>query len=510
MSRHLTRRGAALASALLALLVFLPTLPHRFAYDDAITIVENPLVTEHRFAEILVAPYHAGPSQTVPTGLWRPLTTASFALNHALHGLEPAGYHAVNILLHAIATGLLALVAFEGVARLGSREIAGRAALAAGLLFAVHPVHVEAVANVSGRAEPLSAALFLGAILAYLRLRREDGAPSVGGISLAAALAFLSCLAKEHAVTFFLVAAAYEGLRTRSLRKAMRVKALLAIPAVAYVALRFAVLGSLTLGPGAVTFLENPVVGQNFGVRLLTVVAIAGKAAGLLFLPWKLTPDYGYAHTAPVVSPLAFEFVAGAIALLGVGYAVLRLHRRRPEIVFGLALALLPWILVSNLFVTIGTIFGERLLYLPSAGFAIVIGAGFATMRSRRVAGWVGVAVILLASAKTVSWSLAWKDDRALFAAAERTAPESVRVLANLGAELAVRGDLEGAERRLRRAAEIAPTLAAVRINLAGVYLKQGRLDEAESEALEAVRLAPGDRVAAAQLEAVRRARGGG
>jgi len=171
-------------------------------------------------------------------------------------------------------------------------------------------------------------------------------------------------------------------------------------------------------------------------------------------------------------------------------------------------LLLAPWLLVSNLFVTIGTIFGERFLYLPSAGFALVLGgaAASALAASRAPRGWVGaiVLLLLLAAARTSAYAPAWHDDFRLFSAAERAAPRSVRVLSNLGTELALRGELTEAEARLVRAREIAPWVLPVRINLAGVYLNLGRLDEAEAEARAALRIAPDDPVARAQWEVIR------
>ena len=492
-----TPRAAAILSAAVAFALFLPTLRHGFAYDDGITLLENPLVREHRFAQILLAPYHTGPSQTIPTGAYRPLTIASFAAQHAMHGLSPAGYHAGNILLHALVSALAAWVAAAAVRTLGRREAeAGPAALLAGLLFAVHPVHVEAVANVSGRAELLAAACGLGALLAFARARAT-------GWVAGSVLLFLACLAKESAVTLVAPILVWDLLRTRRWRTVW----IASIPVAASLVLRWAVLGSLLTRKDAVTFLENPVVGQGAAVHLMTALAVAGKAAGLLFLPWKLTPDYGFAHTEPATVPWDPAVLAGVVALGGAVYAIAKLWRRRPDAVFGVVLILAPWFLVSNLVITIGTVFGERLLYLPSAGFALVVGAGLASIlagTSRRTAWIVALtAVACLAVLRSATYARAWKDDFALFTAAERTAPRSVRVLSNLGMELAVRGRLEEAERRLVRARDLAPWVVPVRINLAGVYLNLGRLEEAEREAREAVRLAPDDPIALAQLRAV-------
>src|SRR5512139_4132222 len=121
------------AVALLATLPFLGTLGHGFAYDDALN-VSNPLVREHRFGAMWTRPFHVGAEVRSETGAWRPLTTATFAANHAVSGERPATWHAANLALHAGATASLFLLAVA----LG---LPSSAAFVAAALFAVHPVH---------------------------------------------------------------------------------------------------------------------------------------------------------------------------------------------------------------------------------------------------------------------------------------------------------------------------------------------------------------------------------
>lgn len=299
-----------------------------------------------------------------------------------------------------------------------------------------------------------------------------------------------------------------EALRRRTLPEIGRACAVAALPVLVFLALRVGVLGSLTLRDDAVTFLENPVVGQGLPVRWLTALAVVARGAGLLLLPLRLTPDYGFAHLEPVTFLLEPAAVAGIALVVAAAVALVLLPRRRPEAALGLALLVAPWILVSNLFVTIGTIFGERLLYLPSAGFALLLGAASAALavraRARPFLATAGAVVLLFWGWRSVTYAETWKDDLTLFTAAERVAPRSVRVLANLGTELAVRGRLVEAEPRLVRARDLAPWVVPVRINLAGVYLELGRRADAEAEAREAVRLAPNDPIARGQLERTR------
>ena len=157
------RRLAPALAALVAFVVYTNTLSHQFVYDDLSVIVGNPrLHSIANWPEIVTSPWW-------PRGLYRPFTSLTLAANWSLGPGAPFGFHLVNILLHAVATGLVGLLAM--------RLMPVPAALAAALLFAVHPVHVEAVANVVGRAEILATLWVLAAALLYLRygdLAREE------------------------------------------------------------------------------------------------------------------------------------------------------------------------------------------------------------------------------------------------------------------------------------------------------------------------------------------------
>jgi protein O-mannosyl-transferase len=515
---HASRSLLLAIAAAAAIAVYANSLPNGFALDDPAVVAENPLVTSHAFARILIAPYHHGPTQATPTGLYRPLTTLTFAVNHALGGLRPLGYHAVNVALHALVSALVLLLGIE-------LSLAPRAALAGALLFAVHPVHSEAVANVSGRAELLAAAFFLGALLVFARGREQNGRLRGGPLAGAAALSLLAMLSKEHAVTFVGVAAAWELLMRREpdmsvpafLRtrrpELLRTFSVLLLPVFAYLAARAAVMGTLLLPASAVTPIENPAVGLPLLERWATALAAAGRYAKVLLFPRTLSPDYSFAEISPVRSLLDPWLLAGAACALALAIALVAAWRRSRPLAMLILLALLPFSVVSNFPFTIGTILAERLAYLPSVGLCVLAGAVWplAVRRAgRRTAGALGAIVLLAASARTFAANLAWRDDLALYSHAITAAPRSVRVLGNLAVELATRGRLEEATPLLERAVALAPDFAPNRINLAGVLLKQGRLDAAEVEIRHVLDRDPGDAVALAQLRAIRaqRARG--
>ncbi|MBN3286265.1 TMTC2 protein, partial [Polyodon spathula] len=136
---------------------------------------------------------------------YRPLCTLSFRLNHALGGLEPWGYHLVNILLHCSVTGL-----FTRLSRLLLGG--GHWTLMAGLLFASHPVHTEAVAGIVGRADVGAALFFLLSLLCYMRYcsLRGHSAHCLPWLLGSFACAACSMLWKEQGVTVLAISAVYD------------------------------------------------------------------------------------------------------------------------------------------------------------------------------------------------------------------------------------------------------------------------------------------------------------
>ena len=488
--------------ALTAALLYLPTVRFGFVYDDATVVETHPQVTGQEWGEIFVSPYHVGADVRVPTGAYRPLTIASLAANHAATGMQAWSYHLVNVLLHALAAALILVLAAD-------RGVTPGAAFVGALAFAVHPVHVEAVANVAGRAELLSTALALFSLVAYERTRFAASALLLGA----------AVFAKENVVTILGVIALWEALRPSHvrfrLRDRMRSAALplaaAALPIAAYLAARFAVLGGIALAPGSVTSIENPVVGLSPLAHAATVLAVFGRAASLILTPIRLSPDYGYAEIAPQTSLIEPGPLFGVVLLAGALLAIAYCWRRAPRVAFLLGSVLVTYAIVSNAFVLIGTVLGDRLMYLPSVFACILFGlaASAAAGRVGRRAAAVGVGVALVTlAARSAIYAAAWRDDATLFEYAARVTPRSVRALGGWGGVLAQQGRLDEARAVLDRAVAIAPDFIPNRLNRGAAALSAGDLDAAAADARRVLELDPGNAVATRQLAAIaRRAR---
>lgn len=478
MGANPTGWRARVAVVLAALVPYLSALGDGFAFDDAGLILRSESVRAFDLPVLLGADYWAGFDDR-HSGLYRPLTSLSFAVDYRLGGGTPVVFHATNLLLHA-ACALLALELFAGLVGRG-------AALAGALLFAVHPAHSEAVIAIAGRADLLSTLCLLAALERSLAARRREGR----GWWWSAPLLATGMVCKEQAVVLPGLLLALDGFLGPGGRPRGRWREyglqLLAIGAV--LGLRCAVLGGW--GQPEVDPLDNPLAAMTWPLRAVNALAVLGRYGALLAFPQPLSADYSFA-----AFPLAQELVAAqlvaALAVLAVAAATVRAFLRRPAPwslgVLWAGLALAP---VANLAVPIGTIMAERLLYLPSAGAALAAGAILAPGR-RRVRTASGAVLLLLA---TLAWQRGgdWRDDETLFGSVLAAYPRSAKAHHGLGAALADRGQLDGAIAHYRRAIAIYPGYAVAHYNLGRVRLALGQYESARTGFAEAARLRPLD-----------------
>ncbi len=372
-----------------ALVVYVGALWNRWAWDDVPIIYYNPLLlSPSALWRAFGAPYW--PAQ-LGGGLYRPLTIATYALD--VRSGSVAWFHAVNLLWHAGAS--------VAVAALARRLDGDRAAYVAGILFAVHPVHVEAVANIVGRAE-LMAALF--AILSVYAALVQDAV----GWSLAALVCGL--LSKENAaVVPALVAWGWAlGLRRPGWRRMAVYVSGWAALALIYGFVRWTVLHPFA----RISSLAAVFVGANPLEVRLTAVAAFADVSRLLLLPLTLRVDYSPAERTLVRAVTDPRFLAGlACAIVWLALIVAAVRRVRRVEAFGLGwigIALLP---VSNLLFPVGVLLAERTFYLPSAGLALAVGVWLPRVAPRR---WVsGLAILALAGGVRAALRVpVWRDDQ--------------------------------------------------------------------------------------------------
>lgn len=468
-------RLAPLLVFTIACAVFAQSVAYGFAGDDLSGIRDRVLFHDLRnWQEILTSSWW-------PHALYRPLTGLSLALNWVLAGGHPGVFHAVNLVLHGIVSVLVYRLA---------RELFGQAAgLAAGLLFAVHPVHVEPVVNLVGRAEVLSALFGLGAVLLYRwDGQLADAADQGSWRRLTATLGTLVCIvlalgAKESAFAvpgLLLSMDWYEAaVGNRRLGDVVRRHSALWVIAlaicVAWLFLRARIVQDLT-GLEAAPGLEF----QGLAGRAVIMLPMTLEYARLLFFPARLSVEYS-PNFVPVSTELTLRGVAGAVLVLGAAILALVTRRRAPAIGLGVGWLAATLIIICNVLVPTGVLVAERTLYLASVGAVLLLAWVFGEVFRRAPSAAIAGLCFTVAGGglRTVTRNPIWRDNDTYMHAMVSDAPGSFRAEWT-EAEFARReGDLRGAEAHLRRAVQIHPLGWHVWRNLATLMYLEGRYPEA-------------------------------
>jgi len=479
--------------ALVAVCVHGRAFENGFALDDIRLVESNPAIASlARIPRLFLEPYWNTPGEHY--GLYRPLTIASLALDRAIFGPGPVGFHLVNVLLHA---GVAAL-AWMTLRRVGTHY--GTALLGAGV-FAVLPVHTEAVANVAGRAELLAALFVLAAWIAHRRAA-EAGATAPRWRAGAALCYLAAVFSKESAILAPVVFFADDALRGgEPLSRRARNAAGYALALGAMLALRAAALGVHQTAEATIA-LDNPAAAAGAWPRVATALWVQLKYALLCVAPRHLVSDYSL-DAIPVARSLADpRAAAGAAFVAALGLAGWWGWRHSRPV----AIAVLIWVgfflPTANIAFPTGTIMAERLAYLPSLGFCLAVGHLGAAFAARSAPGaWartrrIGVAVlaigaVLAFSARTWARVPDWKDNFTLAMADVATMPRSAKLQAGAGMFLADAGRMTEAEAHLRLAVEIYPDYAQMHYNLAVVLARRGARSEAIDHLRRAIELAP-------------------
>ncbi|XP_030221030.1 protein O-mannosyl-transferase TMTC2 isoform X1 [Gadus morhua] len=567
---------AELVCGVVAVLLYVNTLGADFCYDDSRAIKTNQdLLPETPWANIFYDDFwgtlltHSGSHKS-----YRPLCTLSFRLNHALGGLDPRGYHLVNVAFHGAVTGLFTLLA---------RLLLGRGpwSLLAGLLFASHPVHTEAVAGVVGRADMGAALFFLLSLLCYVRhcgLRGREG-PRGPGVWLLGSLGLAACsmLWKEQGVTVLAVSALYElcvfhRLTLRQvvtlLYKRKNIHLLLNVFLLAAWGAVLLVCRLYWMGnkPPNFSNSDNPAADSpSLLTRTLTFFYLPSVNVWLLLCPDTLSFDWSM-DALPLIRSVAdwrnlqtLAFYSGLLALAWFGLRTRpqkakgketngkaqctsngrnghsnsnghgyhcgdqeQANHQHPEaphassaqngtrtphhagtllpttenvVVLSLGLMAVPFLPATNLFFYVGFVVAERVLYIPSMGFCLLVAVGMRSLYVRvprrgyrTVLLGCSAALVLMFGVRTMLRNRDWRNEEMLYKSGIYVNP--AKAWGNLGNVLKNQGKMEEAEQAYRNALYYRRNMADMLYNL-GLLLQE---NSKPSEALHYYKLAIGSR----------------
>ena len=424
-----------------AVLLYANTFGHEFTQDDAIAIYKNQFTTKglSGLSDIFTKDTFYGffggdKSNLVSGGRYRPLTLAYFAILYELFGDNALAYHFSSVLMYSL---LCTLLYFLFLKLLPFKKKSSNLfwAIISTLTFLMHPIHTEVVANVKGLDEIWS--LGFGLLAMHLTLKYVDS-EKITFLVLSIPTLILGILSKENAISFIaIIPLTVLFFRKTEFVQKWKIAMALLLTLLTYMVIRVSVIG-FGFGDPPSEMMNNPFIKMVDGAyypfsineKWATIIYGLGKYVGLLFFPHPLTHDYYPRHFDVMTFNDPEVILAMIINLMIIAFAILDFKRKKLTS-FSSLFYLISIVLTSNIIFPIGTHLSERFLFMPSVGFAILIGSFFISLSKRWNTKWVfGVwlIMILLFALKTIDRNKVWQSDFRLFTTDVNVSPNSAKV----------------------------------------------------------------------------------
>ena len=469
---------------LLAIAVYLPSFNSGFTLDDVPIIKENTNMRSlNRLPAIWTSHYWSGKLDATDTGLYRPLTLTTYNLQYVLHGEQSEPFHILNILLH----GLVCFVLMKFISLVFKDS---QLMVLGGILFAIHPLHTEAICGIVGRAELLAGLFILTAGISYHHWRKTGQWKWMLWLLLST---FAAIASKEHG--FMLPAIIglqelYYRYTWKNYSWSERSK-WIGIGGVTVMAVIMFIYRSSVTGPPVPHELWDGVSTAN---RLATSIKISGEYIGMHIFPWTLSADY-WTGEAPIVGWNNGRVWLSLIIIITLLVVAILWRKKNPVMAWGLFFFFLTLLPVSNFLFAAGFIKAERILYIPSIGLIIAMSAGLVKLINTSKLKWMALSFAglfaLFFIVRTWLRNYDWKDNYALATATLKTAPDSPRMNNMMGLEMRAQGRKEETLKYFEKAVQLNPKHIPALVNLGTEYRNLNRLPEAAATLEQALALAP-------------------
>ncbi|XP_018332006.1 transmembrane and TPR repeat-containing protein CG4050 [Agrilus planipennis] len=485
-----------------------------FVFDDISAIKDNRDLRTHTplvnifFNDFWGTPMHKEQSHKS----YRPLTVLTFRWNYYFQQLEPLGYHLVNVVFHAV----VCLLYF----RLCSIFLSEMSSFMAAMLFTVHPIHTEAVTGVVGRAETLSSVFFILAFLVYNKAAKQKKSTGWRYMGLCTLCVAMAMLCKEQGITVTGVCAVYEIFALQkvqfsdikhTLKVALTGKTpfhlpwssdatkrllLLAFTTLCLLFVRLQVMGAQL---PVFTRFDNPASVSPTPTRQLTYNYLISLNLWLLLFPCDLCCDWTMG-TVPLIEslldPRNLGTLIGYIFIATFAWTAFTSENRQKAVVLimGLALMALPFLPASNLFFPVGFVVAERVLYMPSMGFCLLIAYGLnciSQRKSKRLAGLIFVLLLITHGCKTYLRNWDWETEYSIFVSGLKVNQRNAKLFNNVGHALESQGNYKEALKYFHTAVSVQEDDVGAYINVGRTYNHLKMFKEAEEAYLKAKSLLP-------------------
>ncbi len=441
-------RWAYLVIFLLTLAIYGNTFKNKYALDDAIVITQNEF-TKQGFKGIKAiftnesfTGFFGKKKNLVAGGRYRPLSIATFAVEYQFFGLNPSISHIINVVLYAF-TGFFVFLIFFSLVDDQKRSWWFSTAFLTAVLFVIHPVHTEVVANIKGRDEILALLFSLIALqcaLLYLRRKRNYW------LFFSSIALFLGMLSKENAAVFLLlIPLTIYFFTSSSYKKTGIIFVSLLIPFLIFLVIRQSVVGSLS-SPPSHELMNNPFLHATSSERYATIFYTLGLYIKLLVFPQPLTFDY-YPYQIALQHWDNFFVIVPFLGYLFLIILAALLFRSKNPVSFGIIFYLAALLPVSNLLFPVGTFMNERFIYMSSLGFLLIAGLMLHRIfENEKISAKYLVLVLMVPLMgfyvwKTVTRNKVWKDDYTLFTTDVKTSSNSAKSNCSAGGALIERAE---------------------------------------------------------------------
>ncbi len=494
------KAGALIFAVAFAL--YLPVINYDYILDDKIVISENDFVQEGigGIWDILSTESfegYFGEHQSLVVGSrYRPLSIATFAIEYELFGLNPVTGHIGNGLLYGLSCLLIFRLMFFFFRKKEPADTRWFLSIPfiASLLFALHPLHTEVVANIKGRDEIMA---LMGALAAlYLSIRYFDRF-QIKWLIAATVVFFLGLMAKENVITFLaVIPLALYFFTDRPIWRQLPLMGGLLLATAGYLFIRYQVVGYLLSSGVEVTqLMNNPFVEMNTAQQYATITLTLGKYIQLLFVPWPLSHDY-YPYAIAIQEWINPAVLLSALLYIGMAFYAIYGLRKKDLVAFWFWYYLATISIVSNVLFPVGTFMNERFVYMSSLAFCALL----PWMLLRKIPNYfeqvgkvrnisIGVLALVMVSYTVIVLDRLpdWKSPMALNASAVKTNPNSARANLFYGTanfnKYREETDREKrnmylnvAEHHFKRALEIHPTYSSALNMRAGVAAERYRM----------------------------------
>jgi tetratricopeptide (TPR) repeat protein len=462
------------------LIVYANCLGNGYAYDDDVLVNFNPMIESLRNIPEIFRKGFWEQYTGQGSARYRPLFFVSLALEYALWGYHAWGYHLTNVLMHGVNSVLLFVLARRyGVGRME----AGIAAV----IFAVHPVHTEAVANITGRLEVMGT-LFCG--LTWLVWKGKSGVTEWWRAGLAVVFFLCALLTKENFAVFPAVMLLADVLATRDRTtwgerfKGILPYAVFSLGLLAYLGLR-RLSGEAYNAPvptqfamGKLTFLE----------RCWTMAGASLEWYRLMIVGYPLRPIYDHFNLPTLRGP-NLRSIIGLVVLGGIVVWAIISWKKRPVVTFGIGMWFILLSIVSNIIFPISVFLAERWLYFPLAGYCLVVGfalhwmarrfrVGAAQFSGETIAAGIGISLLIGYAGGTIYRNPDWNSSLSLFLRMTETDPGHPEGFYWVGTIIAAQSP-KAAIPYLEQTVALAPEAVRPRFFLTRLILKTGEVAKA-------------------------------